>query len=266
MSDQMLNGRLPDTTRPLLIGAPNFRDLGGIPSADGRRIKPRMIYRSGEFSSLSDEDLETLRGLGIGVICDLRNETERDARPNRWPNGSSVELLPVEKGISTNEEDMWRYIRENPTEGGVLKAIHNGQRMLPGLMARPLGLILGRLLEGGSPLVFHCTAGRDRTGFISACVLRALGVPQNEVAADYMRSAHYMSLDDMAAKLAPVLEMLVGADVPRLVVDAMNTLTPSRLEQAFVWVTEEFGSLDAYLASVGIESAEVSRLRDLLLD
>src|SRR3989442_15520992 len=162
----------PDSPSRLLplVGAFNFRDLGGYATADGRRIRWGQVFRSDTLDNLSDDDLEVLRLLGLRTVVDLRtrNEAERDGR---GPLGSEpvhyvhLSVLPEEGGESVAAPD---------TEAAGI-----GARYLWYLEAGAAALAAALQLvadSAGHPLVFHCTAGKDRTGVLSALVLGCLGV------------------------------------------------------------------------------------------
>src|SRR3984885_2081703 len=185
-----------------LAGASNFRDLGGYPGKDGRAIRWRQIFRSNHLGHLTEADVDVLRGLGLKSAFDLRGIDER-ATAMCAIEEIAVHSLPIEPTVvgdlralldagsplsSTEAADAMRnsyrsYVRENTPRFHALFA---------------------HLLEDRAPLVIHCTAGKDRTGFACALVLHALGVPEKMISEDYLLTNSYYRRDPNAAPDLPV--------------------------------------------------------------
>ena len=185
----------------------NFRDLGGYVTRDGRQVRRRCVYRSAELCSLTDADQETLVSLGIEVVFDLRGEPERAARPSRLP--ASVELH--ERTSPSTRSQLGPTLEEQIATGTLperdddhLAAVYI--RQLDDGLARELRRILELALESPArPLLFHCAAGKDRTGLAAAVILGVLGVPDETIAADYNLSTIYWAQPRLEA-LGPHLD------------------------------------------------------------
>lgn len=237
-----------------LEGAVNFRDLGGYETADGRRVRPGLLWRSDSLADLTAADLEVLGGLGLRTVCDLRAVGEREARPNRdlGPGVRVHELVVVPPraqevfaGVSTmSVEDIQAWLRE------VFRSFVADQR-------EAYAAVLDALLQDGAlPALVHCTSGRDRTGFAAAIVLCALGVSRETVVEDYLRS-------DVAHR---DIDFLIGAGVDETRVTAMTRPRAEYLLAGFAAMEEAYGSVDAYLRdALGLDDARRERLRALLL-
>src|SRR4051812_37022237 len=246
----------PSPSRLLpLVGAFNFRDLGGYPTADGRRTRWGRVFRSDTLDALSDDDLGVLRQLGLRTVVDLRtrNEAERDGRgplgtePVRYVH---LSVLPEEGGESVAAPD---------TDGASI-----GARYLwyleagAGSLAEALRLVAD---AGGHPLVFHCTAGKDRTGVLSALVLGCLGVDRETIVDDYMQTATVLHL---------ILDRLRGHPVYG---QHLQTGAPSRfgveaatMEDFLDGLDRRYGGAAAWAVSAGITQQELDELRAHLLE
>lgn len=224
-----------DGTLSALRGAPNFRDLGGRAAQDGRRVQHGLVFRSGQIGELHPEDVALLRTrLGEDVcVVDLRGTIEREKRVCAL-QGATVHSLPIE-----------------PAVGQKLIALEErGEAMTPAVArrfmceayesfardARPqLTAFLDHALARQSrPLVVHCTAGKDRTGFMIAMLLGALGVPRAGIIEDYLLTN---------GRVTPRASTRFPPDIMEVLVSAREEF----LAAAFTLIEREFNGLDAYL-------------------
>ncbi|RLB44866.1 MAG: protein-tyrosine-phosphatase, partial [Deltaproteobacteria bacterium] len=171
-----------------LTGQPNFRDLGGYAASDGRRIKWGVVYRSGELSQLSDDDVGKLGDLGIRTVVDLRSPEEVSARgAGRLPTGARVFPMPIASS------DMFAKLIPMFLKGDFSKVPPDLLDQINRILVRKFteqyaGLLRALSDPANRPLVFHCTQGKDRAGCGAAMVLSALGVPWATVIEDYLLS------------------------------------------------------------------------------
>jgi protein-tyrosine phosphatase len=174
-----------------LAGQPNFRDLGGYAAGDGRRIKWGLVYRSGELSQLSDDDVSKLGDLGIRTVVDLRSVEEVSARGDgRLPPGAKLLPTPI------TSSDIFAKLIPMFLEGDFSKLPPDLLDQVNRALVREFTAQYASLLRAlgdpaNRPLVFHCTQGKDRAGFGAAMVLSALGVPWETVLEDYLLSNHF---------------------------------------------------------------------------
>jgi protein-tyrosine phosphatase len=231
-----------------LEGSRNFRDLGGYRTADGRMVRWGRIYRSDELAALSDADIDYLRRLGIRLVCDFRSDDERASVPSREftkRHESTINLAVQSKGMDA------AMMRRKIRSGGII-----GIEMEHTLQAAYASYVTdytetwAALFERISnpknlPAVLHCTAGKDRTGFASALVLLALGVPKETVYEDYMLTNAYLeSFRRFVLRWTPLYSFFrTGAD------DLLPLLEARRvyLETSLATIDTIYGSLDAYL-------------------
>ncbi|WP_129843642.1 tyrosine-protein phosphatase [Streptomyces sp. RFCAC02] len=238
-----------------LASAPNFRDAGGYRTADGQWVRMGVIYRSGDLSRLTDADLATLRRLGIATDVDLRTEAERAASPDRLPEGTDHVVADVLAGSDVTSFPM-------TTEEEAAAAMAEGERtMVSGDSARAAyrTLLTTAADRRAAAVVYHCTAGKDRTGWASAAILTALGVPAETVMEDYLASNGYRA-EENAAALAQVPEELRPAY--RAVLD----VRPEYLAAGFDEVEAAWGGFDGYLRdALGLSGRDLRDLRRALL-
>lgn len=255
-----------------LAGQPNFRDLGGYVAADGRRVKWRTVYRSGELSQLSDEDLGKLVELGIKTVVDLRSPEEVTARgKGRLPTGAELCAVPI------SSSDFFAKLIPMFLKGDFSQVPPNLLDKVNRLLVRDFSAQYGELLSVLSdtsrrPLVFHCTQGKDRAGFGAAVVLSALGVPWDTVVEDYLLSNHYRKAenDKMLGMIRRFAASQGGAESEETAarrVEGLLYVKEQSLHAAHAEILERHGSIEAYLVEgLGCPKDVLARLRDELLE
>lgn len=174
-----------------LAGATNFRDIGGYQSSNKQIVKWGKIYRSDSLSSLTPKDLIKLRDLNLVVDCDLRSPYEQEMSPDRlWPNVEYVDahLYPENTDdITTKKHTLEKLIHHIPKLDNYLGDIYQ-QVLLNHHSQKMFALVFEKLLklQDQQALVFHCSAGKDRTGMTAALILMALGINDDQIAKDYL--------------------------------------------------------------------------------
>ena len=181
-----------------LEGASNLRDLGGWPVADGRRVRRGLVYRSATLANLTEADQALVASLGIRTVCDLRGVSESALRPSRLPPSAERVHLPIEPSVGASLRDLM--LREESAGEDVVSLL---RRAYLDYLARFIDVyrgLFGLLLEPGRQAVlFHCSAGKDRTGVGAALVLTALGATREVVVADYRATDRIWRRDPFAA-------------------------------------------------------------------
>jgi protein-tyrosine phosphatase len=234
-----------------LEGAQNFRDIGGYRTADGRRVKWGMIYRSAELSRLTAADIATLNGLDIDTVFDLRSSGERRSAPDVFAGRSTTVSLDYD----LNSQAISAALRSSPTPESLRQAMAAAYPQLLASLQPELRQLFEQLLEGQGSTIYHCTAGKDRTGAATALILSALGVPRETIYADYLMSNRFYH---PAASAAPM-----GRLPPELSAVLMG-VDESYLQNLFDSIDTQYGSVDGYLdRALGIDAAKISRLRAL---
>ncbi len=165
-----------------LAGASNFRDLGGYPGKDGRPLRWRQIFRSNHLALLTDADVAVLRGLGLKSAFDLRGVEERQSTMC-CVDDITVHSLPIEPAIMVALRD--RILSGVPlSTAEAAELMRQSYRDFVRHNTEAFRGLFAHLLQDRAPLVIHCTAGKDRTGFACALILRALGVAEPIVVED----------------------------------------------------------------------------------
>jgi protein-tyrosine phosphatase len=250
-----------------IAGAGNFRSLGGLATRDGRRIRGHFLMRSDRLARLTAEDWQQLTAAGLSTICDLRTVEECSQNPNSVPAGLGVIQLACEvRNDLRGDHALLKIIEEDPSDAGGERLMIEIYRRLPGKMAQSLRRIADRLLEGGAPLLIHCTAGKDRTGFAVALLLHALGVAPDEIERDYLASRAWTHAPLHRGALAKRLGPMVPPTSLHEVIDPLLDVRSVYLQSSFRAVTEEFGSTERYLETAcGLDASKLERFRELAL-
>ena len=248
-------------------GIANFRDLGGYPAADGRQVRWGVLYRSGTLAHSSDTDLEGLERLRLTTLIDFRSAVEKAAEPDRLPDPPGLRVVDIptlDDGNKVVGEIMARI------ETGDFEGLDPDRMMLEANRQfastfTPQYRSFARtvLAARGEPVLWHCSAGKDRAGFAAAVLLRILGVPQDIVMQDYMASRRH-ALEARETQLL-LLRLFKGREAAANVAVLMG-VEEAWLEAAFAEIDATWGSFDNYVrAGLGLSDAEVAQLRDALL-
>ncbi len=235
-----------------LEGAVNFRDLGGYATEDGQRTQWRLLFRADGLGELTDADRSVLRTLGIRTVIDLRSATELergrfdvDAHPVAFHHFPFIEVLPDAEEFDRRPGLLGSQYREILRDAGpqIIAALD----------------VLGA--PGALPAVFHCTAGKDRTGVLAALVLSLLGVDERTVVADYALSGEAMLR--LRAKL--ILKYPEGRETLENI-DEVFSADPGQMELLLDHLRDQYGSVEAYLAGLGARAGLIEALRAALLE
>jgi protein-tyrosine phosphatase len=256
---------------PALQGGRNFRDLGGYTTTDGRTVRWGRLYRSGVMSYFTDVDIAAIDQLGIRVICDLRTSHERRREPTRW-GATAVEQLNWE--YDSREVSLRTYLAD-ATEFSTDVARRSMIRLyrhIPTIFAAHYAGLFRRLADGDVPLVFHCSAGKDRTGVAAALVLMALGVSREQVVEDYALTDRVV---DLEKALFEHPRGSIGLGEDRSYLSRFDRATrapllqalPEYLAAAFDEIESTHGSIDTYLeARLAVTPGMLETLRGHLLE
>lgn len=246
-----------DRVIPLEAGS-NFRDIGGYPAAHGRRVKWGLIYRSGGTPMLTAADRARIAGLHLTHMVDLRSAEERVLAPSR------IDGVPY-TAVGYHMADLMAGFQGSGGAG-------EGYRRMPEFLAPQVRQVFGLLLRGEGPLVYNCSAGQDRTGFVTALILSALGTPYATIIEDYHLSTKYRRPEFEMPRITPEqaaanpgaaifarFQSDPGASQPQPLMTAEGK---PYLDFAIEEMKARWGGVDGYLRrEIGLTPADIARLR-----
>ena len=236
----------------------NFRDVGGYPTTGPvvGSVRTGVLYRADGLNRLTEADVETVRTLGLKTVIDLRTPNEVDERgrfpleqhPVAWHHLSIIDVTwqgdTLHEQVAASDFLMTRYLEMGESGAEAIARLFE-------VLASPDAL----------PAVFHCAAGKDRTGVVAALVLGALGVPEEHIVADYaltrdamarMRSWANRTSPEMVARMATMPPAFLAAE-------------PSAMEGFLALIRAGHGSVEGYLASIGVSRDTLDKVRVALV-
>lgn len=235
-----MSTRSNQTFIPILQGQHNFRDLGGIPARDGRRIRPRLLFRSGDLHSISDEDVEILAGMGLAMIIDFRSPREEEKRPNRDIRGLKRTLhLPI---YDAPRDLAAKYVEEGNGDG--LNHLLTGEyeRIIVNYTSEYRRFLYEVAHTENIPLVFQCSAGKDRTGLATIFLLTALGVGMDDILRDY-----FLTNVCAQAHAREIIGILNDKGHKGELMRPMLEVRQSYLDAAFAVINKHYGNLESFV-------------------
>ncbi|AQA03485.1 phosphotyrosine protein phosphatase [Mycobacterium sp. MS1601] len=256
-----------------LSGAWNFRDV-----TESTGIRPGLLFRSGELSALDDEGRKQLQALAIGDVADLRSAIEVGKHgPGLVPDGVQIHLLPfvetvVSDGEAPHEHAFARLMTEKPSDESTNAAAkrymaeeYRGFAKAAGARRAVHRVIT--LLGDQRPVLAHCFAGKDRTGFTVGVVLQAAGVDRDAVMTDYLASnaAAGTLREQIVSRIRSRFDGEIPAEMAELtearLSDDVLGVHEEYLDAALRTVDDEFGSLDGFLTASGVTAEHLDKLR-----
>ncbi|RZB14779.1 tyrosine-protein phosphatase [Streptomyces sp. F001] len=259
------------STEPELAGVRNFRDVGGLPTVDGRRVRYGVLFRSGHLAHATDEDAEFLGSLGLHTIFDFRNAADQKLE------GPDVEL-PGVRNVNlpltdpADGAEFWKMVRDGDldqlrtilADGKAANRMITSYRTIIKERTTEHSQVLHALAEDSVPALMHCAAGKDRAGLSIAVTLLALGVEREAILADYLESnaKHrrykvHRSSTSASAYSPEVMELL----------SPLFDARAEYLTAAIETIDGTWGGVDTYLEQgLGIAPETRDRLRARLLD
>lgn len=249
-----------------LEGAGNFRDLGGYPTSDGRHVRWGIFYRAGHLHNLTNRDMAYLDGLNLSRIVDFRGPYEKNEKPDRILKGAIYLHYPVDVAGSDLKDRIMGVIkgkaRLDISDYLMGVNIEFASTYTPVFSEWMLDLARN---PDASPQVFHCTAGKDRAGFAAAILLRTLGVPEETVVDDYMKTNEYSAdyIDNTIRKVRTRSLFRNDGEVLRPILGVEKRY----LENAFNTIDEKWGDFETYVQDgLGLNDADIESLRDRFLE
>jgi len=228
------------------------------------------LFRSGVLAYFSELDHQRLSAYGIRTIVDLRRADERRREPTRW---CSPEVITLSADDETTPASLLRFaLRTAQTPANMRQAMIDVYRAMPDSLAGRLRALFESLDRGETPILVHCAAGKDRTGFAIAVILEAVGVSRATVLEDYLYTNHAVDLERFVIEHHPGGTRHADTRHPlkQLAPDVRNALLgadAAYLNAALTAVERTYGSVEGYLERrLGVNQHTLARIRDALLE
>jgi protein-tyrosine phosphatase len=254
-----------------IASVPNLRDLGGYKTSDGATVARGLVYRSNQLSGISPDDMQKIAGLKLKNAYDLRTAEEREKRPEELPPGVNYVVVDVLADSPQAGPAQLEKLMQDPKEanaalgGGKVEA--NFQQSyrefvsLPSAKSEFAKLFLALGDKSQLPALFHCTTGKDRTGWAAAALLTLLGVPKDTVMEDYLRSNDYI-----IPAYQKHIDAFVEAGGDKEIPLAILGVKKEYLDAAFDEMQKKYGTIEKYFSEgLGINAEQQKALRDLYL-
>jgi protein-tyrosine phosphatase len=235
-------------------GTNNFRDIGGIPTTDGRYTKWGMIYRSGRLEELTDADIDRFRALGIQQVFDFRNDIEIGKSPDRLPDDYQGEYtqLPIVDKEGKAYKEMKRRVFFGERRAETKELFTTVMSKFADSSVLDFKPLFDKLLVTDKPLLYHCTGGKDRTGYATAIILSILGVDKETIISEYLMSNYYKYEKALAS-----MKKLRYAGLDKETTAALFLVQQEYIEKVFDIIENDFGGMDNYLeVKFGIDEAK----------
>ena len=254
-----------------VASVPNLRDVGGYSTANRAVVRRGLAYRSSQLNPVSPEDMKKIAELGLKNDFDLRTTEEVKARPDELPSGVEwvgLNVLADAKGSAPAELEQ---LMHNPKEanavlgGGKVEAMFEQAYRefisLPSAKQSYRQMFVSLAKQDQLPSLFHCTTGKDRTGWGAAALLTLLGVPKDKVREDFMASNKYI-----LPAYQKTIDEFVAAGGDRAIPLAIFGVRPEYLDASFDEMQKQYGTIENYFSkALGIDAANQRALRDLYL-
>lgn len=240
------------TRRLELAGSFNFRDLGGYETSDGKTLRWRKLFRADALHRLTPEDINQLRDIGLTTVIDLRSngELETDGIGSLFDHNVRHRHVPFHANPTPRSEEEMR-----------VDLFTLYQRMLEQAQPCVQEVFLTLAETDNYPAVFHCAAGKDRTGMIGGLLLSALGVPESEIIADYALTETYMADRLEAMRNSPEFKERYANIDP-----SWMRAEPTTMANTLAFIKTGHGSVQEFLASCDVTTDQIDAIRNNLLD
>ena len=239
-------------------GAYNVRDLGGYRTADGKTTRWRAFLRADSLHNLSDSTKTGLIEYGVRTVIDLRRTFETVDTPNALADMDDIQYFHLNMIGDTNPPG---YIAPPPDEWTTPELTSNIYRVLLDQRQDVISETLVTLAESkGHTAIYHCAAGTDRTGIISALLLGLAGVPADTIVDDYALSAHGLRRWILAEGIP---DSLVGKDF-NLDEPPQFLAPPEAMERTLQHLSDKYGGIEPYVRHIGLTDAQINDIRNMM--
>lgn len=261
----------------LLVAVPNFRDAGGLPAGNGRTFRRGFVFRSGQLADLAAAPRQAIAALGIGQAVDLRTHAERLARPDSLPTSVRVQIADVlADNPGSGAASLAELANSAPSTVPVdaINAAFGGGRAAELMIGSYQGFVLlesaqlayrtfvSAVAHADEPLIVHCTAGKDRTGWAAAMLQLFAGVSERDIIDGYLASN-----DKIAAEFDPLVDKFGALGIEVAAIRALVQVRAEYLEAAMDSMVSSYGDVGRYFEDgLGLTANDLGALESQLLD
>jgi protein-tyrosine phosphatase len=249
-----------------LKGTPNFRDLGGYGTREGRRLRWGKLYRSSKLSRLTEQDVDYVRRLGVTLICDFRQVVEQELEPTLIDQGGLTRIasLPVAPGSHQSFiENLHNGILAVEDAHGFMEQLN---RELVATQLPRYAEMFQLLLAGDQQVLIHCASGKDRTGFGSALILDVLGVEEEAIVEDYLLTNRYLPVEEEVERLSRELVDHSGSAVSEDVLRPMLEVRPEYIRACFEEIRRRYESREHFFeTALKLDEKRIQELKERYL-
>lgn len=242
-------------------GPVNFRDVGGLTTKDGKTVKWGSVFRSDNISGLTASDLRKMADMGIGMDIDFRQDHEIQADPDALPADGSIEYINLAMGDTSAKGGMATFMQKLNEVGDqpekIEQVIMGFYTQIPLAFADKYKTYFQILAEEEDGVMFHCSAGKDRTGIASALLLYTLGVDMEDIKNEYALSNYYRYETNLAFG-----DKMAQYGISPEVAPLLMGVKPEYMDAIFGAIAQSYGSVDNYLeTALGVDAEMKSLLR-----
>lgn len=244
-------------------GAHNTRELGGYKTADGLSVKWGMLFRSDKLSDISKTDQAYLQNLGIKKIIDFRSKEEKAEDPDIIPKGISYIEMPI--SVDGAMRSKIEAVLKGETNKEVKSFLIDANKEFVSDYIEVYENFLRGLIDDEGPILFHCTAGKDRAGFAAAITLIALGVSKEDVIKDYMKTNQFTK--KRIEEIIKQIELMTLYQTDAEILRPLLGVEREYIETAFHTAEEEYGSIENFIKNgLNISDEDIKKLRNKFLE
>jgi protein-tyrosine phosphatase len=258
---RMPEGEMHERRLITLQGVVNFRDIGGYRTESGKTVAWGKVYRAGSLGMLTDADRAALTAFGVRSVIDMRSAEEVREEPDRLPDGVRYVPMPLYRDASAPSPLKVLLSNANRMEAFLAETYTN---LMVDENAALFGRVLNHIADADNlPVVIHCTAGKDRTGISIMLLLKALGVPDDVVIADY--SLTNLCYDALHERVRRTIRNRFLRAYAMSKITPLLCANPDLMQATMEHIRRKHSSIEAYLAHAGVDATGIARLHDLLL-
>lgn len=248
------------TERKISVSGPsNFRDIGGIPTKDGKHVVWGHFYRADELSGLKDAEFPYLNSLGIKQVYDLRSQDEVNSKKDHLPETMKWIHYPIfEEGNDVQMKAVMQKFRDGSmTKEAASQLLVKANQDFATKNLPRFQVLVKQILDADSPSLFHCTAGKDRTGFTSALLLSVLNVDRETILDEYLMTNYY-TYDKIQGGMDKMFDS-APVKIDKAVVTQLMMVDKAYLEAGFNEIIKKYGNMDNFIRE-GLKITDEQRL------